>query len=161
MKKNNSFEELCSNLEKNYPSPENEIICVKKYLTQKLKISKNKDILLKIKAEAVDEDYNTFLAIAISTLGMVVAAFALLISLLPDLSDNEKLIVNAVFLILLCFTFIYVYRKLFKKKYEFIQRWRKYIIIVIEDVINNLNDNSSNVSDNKQKSQKLQKSRKR
>lgn len=93
MKKNNSFEELCSNLEKTYPSPENEIICVKKHLTQKLKISKNKDILLKTKAEAVDEDYNIFLSIAISTLGMVVTNFALLISLLPDISDNMKLIV--------------------------------------------------------------------
>ena len=50
----NSFEKMCDRLEENFVLNENEIKYVKKHLYP---IKEDKDMLLKLKAEALEDDY--------------------------------------------------------------------------------------------------------
>ena len=61
----NSFEKMCDRLEENFVLNENEIKYVKKHLYP---IKEDKDMLLKLKAEALEDDYIAVMSFAITML---------------------------------------------------------------------------------------------
>ena len=98
MSKKNSFEKICDKLEENYTLGENQITYVKKYLESDLKISEDKDMLLKIKAEAEDTDYNSLLSSMFAMLAMFFTAIGVIFQFFPKPFDYV-VIIKIVFLI--------------------------------------------------------------
>lgn len=135
----NDFIRLCNDLKENYKKEyikENEITYVRKHFESDSKISEDKDVLLKIKAEAEENDYNITLSLIFSMLAMFFAAIGVLIQFLPGKTDSGNHIIIIVILItiliilFLAFTLFY--------KLDSVKEWRKYVLIVVNQSIEKL-----------------------
>lgn len=133
-KKKNSFEKICDKLEENYIFGENQITYIKKYLQSDLKISEDKDMLLKIKAEAEDTDYNNLLSLMFTMLAMFFTAIGVIIQFIPERPGNANLIIRTVYLIAIIIVLIPALN-LFGGKYNTIKKWRRYVLCVINQLI--------------------------
>lgn len=78
----NSFEKMCDRLEENFVLNENEIKYVKKHLYP---IKEDKDMLLKLKAEALEDDYIAVMSFAITMLALMVAVITLCVTMLSEI----------------------------------------------------------------------------
>lgn len=139
--KANSFEKLCDVLEANvaFNRNENEITYVRKYLEIGLKISEDKDMLLKIKAEAEDSDYDTVSMQVISLLAMFFAAIGIFIQLFPKMSEVGDAMTKLGFFVIIIIV-LTPSLKLFGGKYRPVRKWRKYILCVVNQLIENYSD---------------------
>ena len=86
-----------------------------------------------IKAEAQEDDYMQFLAIRVSILALIASAFGTISSFVPNtgniLIDSIK---NIIYLLLMLYTFTKIG---IGDKFSSVRKWRKYILIVIDDLI--------------------------
>lgn len=138
--KKNSFEKICDKLEENNILGENEITYVRKYFTYDLKISEDKDMLLKLKAEAEDLNYNTFITSIINLLAMFFAALAVIINLLPEVSEMSQMsliinLVKIVYLLIIIVVILIPVKKIFNGKLGSAKKWREYVLVVINELI--------------------------
>lgn len=155
-KEKSGFIKLCDKLEDNYLSDENEITYIRRSL-EELKISEDRNKLLKIKAEAEAMDYNTNTSLIIGIMSMVIASLSLIVQLLPRMSDFVKSIISIFFLILLIILFIWVWNSDSLKSVT-VRKWRKYTLCVVNQIIDEQSRKQVNVLDsNKVKSKKTQK----
>lgn len=127
-KKKNSFENICNKLEENYVMEEknnvmgkNQITYTREYLKSDLKIDEDKDMLLKIKAEAEEADYITHFSFVFSTLVMFFTAINVIIQLLPI---DEVTILKILYLIAVIIVLIPVLLRMFSGKFNAAVRWR-------------------------------------
>lgn len=147
MSKKNSFEKICDKLEENYTLGENQITYVKKYLESDLKISEDKDMLLKIKAEAEDTDYNSLLSSMFAMLAMFFTAIGVIFQLLPKPFD-DVVIIKIVYLIAIIIILIPALR-VFNGKFDAVKRWRKYVLVVVNQLIEQQSENEVDRFDKK------------
>lgn len=134
--KKNSFEILCDKLEENYIVDRNEITYVRKFFTSSLKISEDKDMLFKLKVEAEDSDYYFILSLIVSITAMVFTAIGVIIQLLPQMQGNINNIVKIVYLILVIISTLPLIM-MFKRKFRSVEKWKKYVLFVIDELIEN------------------------
>ena len=132
-----SIKEICDKLEVNCKG-ENEITYVKKYLESELSINKDKDMLLKIKAEAEETDYNIVLSLTFSMLAMFFAAISVIAQFSPKLSGIYNLILTIICLISTV-VMLFLALKIFNR-FGTVKRWRKYVLIVVNQMIDNLDE---------------------
>lgn len=126
----NRFERICDELEEKYGNDENQIIFVRKYVVDEIK--DDYDLLLKIQAEATDEDYVQYLAIRISTIAMVFSAIGVILQLISDINPIVNGFLNLLYLGLV----IWIMTKTaFFNKYDSVKTWRKYLLPVLEEQI--------------------------
>lgn len=133
MLKKNSFVKICDMLEENYILQENQITYIKKYLVSDLKICEDKDMLLKIKAEAEETDYNFLLSSTFSMLAMFFTALGVLIQLLPKPLEDVT-IIKIAYLIAVMIILIPALR-MFGGKFNAVKKWRKYVLVVVNQLI--------------------------
>lgn len=128
MAKKNEFENFCDDLS---DCQINKVDYVRTQLMSKYK--DNLDMLLMIKAEAQEDDYMQFLAIRVSILALIASAFGTISSFVPDtgniLIDSIK---NIIYLLLMLYTFTKIGMG---DKFSSVRKWRKYVLIVIDDLI--------------------------
>ena len=128
MAKKNEFEKFCDDLS-DYKI--NKADYVRTQLMSKYK--DNLDMLLMIKAEAQEDDYMQFLAIRVAILALIASAFGTISSYAPDtgniLIDSIK---NIIYLLLLFYAFTKIG---IGDKFSSVRKWRKYVLIVIDDLI--------------------------
>lgn len=128
MGKKNEFISFCEELSE---SDINKVDYVRTQLRAKYK--DDLDQLLIIKAEAQENDYMQFLTIRISILALITSIFGVISNLIPK--TNVLLIdsgINLIFLSFLIFTFAYIGMG---DKFSPAHKWRKYILVVIDDLI--------------------------
>lgn len=140
--KKNDFEKICDNLEEKNILGQNEITFVRKYFISDLKIHEDKDMLLKIKTEAEASDYNVFLTSTLNILMMFFAAFGVMINLLPQMPDMPEIqmtinLVKIVYLLLIIIFVIIPVEKMVKAKSDATKKWRKYVLVVINELVEN------------------------
>lgn len=150
-KEKNSFEKICDKLEENYILGENQITYVKKYLISDLKIGEDKDMLLKIKAEAEETDYNFLLSSMFSMLAMFFTAVGVIIQLLPK-PFEDVIIIKSVYLIAIIIILIPALR-VFNGKFDAVKRWRKYVLVVVNQLIEQQSERKADKIDKKVKNQ--------
>lgn len=131
-----SFEKICDELEEDYVLNKNEITYVKDYLNSRLTI--NRDMLLKIKAEADDTDYNIVLSLTFSMLAMFFAAISVTAQFSPKLIVINSSISTIIYLISTV-VMLFLALKLFNR-FSTVKRWRKYVLIVVNQMIDNLDE---------------------
>lgn len=129
-----SFEKICDELEENYVLNKNEITYVKDYLKSKLTI--NRDMLLKIKAQADDTDYNIVLSLTFSMLAMFFAAISVIAQFSPKLIVIDSSISTIIYLISTV-VMLFLTLKIFDR-FSTVKRWRKYVLVVVNQMIYNL-----------------------
>lgn len=128
MIKKNEFQSFCEELSE---CVINKVDYVRTQLRAKYK--DNLDQLLAIKAEAQENDYIQFLTIRVSILALVTSIFSVISNLIPK--TNVLLIdsgISLIFLSLLIFTFACIG---IGDKFISTHKWRKYILVVIDDII--------------------------
>ena len=127
----NSFEKMCDKLEEDYTFNENEVMHVRKYI--KSNIENDVDMLLKIKAEALEDDYSVFQSIKIAIVALVVTAIGTFYELLPVI-ENElaSCAVRMVYLALIMFTIMKILKP---QHFKTVSKWRKYVLVVIDEML--------------------------
>lgn len=135
MKKNkkhekNSFEKMCDKLDKEYTSEENQITFVRKYVVKK--IGNDYDLLLKIQAEARDDDYVQYIAIKISIIAMFFTAIGVILQLILDMDTIWDSVLRLLYLGLIAVVLIWLWKS---NKFESVRKWRMYVLSVLEERI--------------------------
>lgn len=133
-----SFEKICDELEEDYVLNKNEITYVKDYLNSKVTINRDRDMLLKIKAQADDTDYNIVLSLIFCMLSMFFAAISVINQLSPKFIGSDNLISTIIYLISIVFM-LFLALKLFNR-FSTVKRWRKYVLVVVNQMIDNLDE---------------------
>lgn len=147
-KKKNSFENICDKLEENYVLEENQITYIKNYLKSDLKIGEDKDMLLKIKAEAEDTDYNSLLSLVFTMYAMFFTAIGVIIQFIPEMPGIINYIIRLFYLISIIIMLTLAI-KLFSGKYDTIKKWRPYVLTVANQLIEQQSENEVDRFDKK------------
>ena len=136
----NAFEKMCNELSKikycgcSMCVASNEYVCA--YNAVKEYVGKDKNKLLKLKAETREGDYNKFITTMLALLSFYLGA-----DILVEDSKIMSLIFGIVLLVLLVFVIIGI------RQYKGCYKWRKYIQVAIEEIENPNNpDNPENLS---------------
>lgn len=128
MSKKNEFESFCDELS---DSQVNKVDYVRNQL--RAKYEDNLDMLLMIKAEAQEDDYMQYLTIRVSILALIASFFGAIGNFIPDtgivLIDS---IISTIYLLLMIYAFVKIG---IGDKFTLVRKWRKYILVVIDDLI--------------------------
>lgn len=124
----NSFEKMCDKLDENYIFNENEVVYVRNYIESNIK--NDADMLLKIKAEALEDDCSVFQSIKIAAVAIVISTIGVCIDLLPKLeNDLASLVISMFYLGMIMFTVIKILKELFTA-YEKAQKENKQLFVI-------------------------------
>ena len=124
----NSFEKMCDRLEENFVLNENEIKYVKKHL---------KDMLLKLKAEALEDDYIAVMSFAITMLALMVAVITLCVTMLSEIGMPARWVLFLIYSVLLVYYFVTIKNKM--RYFKNVNKWRQYILVCIDEMVNEQN----------------------
>lgn len=129
MRKKNEFEKCCDELE---IGQVNKVDYVRKYLWKKY--NGDLDKLLMIKAEAQEDEVMQYLSNKISIIAMFFSGISVFLMALSYFGMNKILmqIASLIFIILMIIVLIKIG---LQNAYKSVIRWRKYILIVIDDLI--------------------------
>ena len=130
----NSFEKMCDRFEENFVLNENEIKYVKKHLYP---IKEDKDMLLKIKAEALEDDYIDVMSFVITMLALLVAVITLCVTMLSDIGMPVMWVLFLIYNVPLMFYFVTLYNKM--RYFKNVNKWRQYILVCVDEMINEQN----------------------
>ena len=138
MRIKNDFQLICNNL--NQCKKEcycNPIVCSRAFLRSYVK--NDLDLLMKIKVEAEEYDNgNIFKNNKISILMCFIATSSLVLNMEEEMGNTVLVVVEIqVFLAVLVFLMILASEKLDK-----IQRWRKYILVAIDEIEKEIRENA-------------------
>lgn len=135
----NTFEKMCKELNEIKPcgcsmcTASNEYVCA--YNAVKEYVGKDRNKLLKLKAEAKDGDYITFITTIFAMLSFFIASLSFIITILFEIIEEgsyaKNLFSGAIFLVV-AVILIYVYKKI--KPFNGVSKWRKYIQTAIEEI---------------------------
>lgn len=128
MNKRNEFENFCDELSEGQV---NKVDYVRKQL--KAKYQNNTDMYLMVKAEAKEDDFMQYSSIRIAMLALIFSFFGVMVNLLPKIDD--KVLDSGVKLIYLLFILFITIKIGWKDKFSSVRKWRKYILVVIDDLI--------------------------
>lgn len=130
----NSFEKMCDRLEENFVLNENEIKYVKKHLYP---IKEDKDMLLKLKAEALEDDYIAVMSFAITMLALMVAVITLCVTMLSEIGMPARWVLFLIYSVLLVYYFVTIKNKM--RYFKNVNKWRQYILVCIGEMVNEQN----------------------
>ena len=134
MRITNTFRNLCKELTEKYTGTENKYAYVKKFLLKSY--GKDSDALLKIKADAMQNQNNTYESNQVAVLALVFSAVGTAYSMLPKINDNLSVSVIAlIYLIVMAFSTIKIG---FDGKCKEIRIWREYILLAVDEIIANM-----------------------
>lgn len=126
----NSFEKMCDKLAENYVLDNNEIEYVRDYINSNVK--DDMDLLLKLRAEALEEDFSVYQSNQIDTLAMVISAVGVVFAMLPKMDNIISSILRVIYLLSLLFA---TYKIGVEHRYDTVTKWRKYVLEVLNEEI--------------------------
>lgn len=119
---------MCDRLEENFVLNENEIKYVKKHLYP---IKEDKDMLLKLKAEALEDDYIAVMSFAITMLALMVAVITLCVTMLSEIGMPARWVLFLIYSVLLVYYFVTIKNKM--RYFKNVNKWRQYILVCIDE----------------------------
>lgn len=152
MSKKNEFELFCDELP---VTQMNKVDYVRNQLREKYQ--NNTDKYLMIKAEAQEDDFMQYSSIRISMLALIFSFFGVMVNLLPQIDDKLlDLGVKLIYLLFIIFTTIKIG---WRDKFSSVRKWRKYILVIIDDLIEE-SIHTDSTSNKKEKTKGKKKSKK-
>lgn len=141
MRIENDFKSICNTLNRCERECNcNPIVCARAFL--RLYVKNDLDLLMKIKVEA--EEYNNgniFRNNQISMLTCFIAAGSLALNIEKELGN----IANAIVEIQILFLILYILMVLASEKLDKLQRWRKYILVAIDEIEKEIKENAAKI----------------
>ena len=130
MFRKNDFEKLCDQLENcNEKCESNTIICARHYVNKYT--LKDKDRLLKLKAEARSAEYISFVTVLFSMTSLLVAACSMIL----DISKNVMIIAYVIFATVGCSLLMLNGMK----KWKSVRKYQSYSVVVIDEELKKFN----------------------
>ncbi len=108
----------------------NEITFSRRYILKNIDTSK--DTLLKIQAEALEDDYTTYQANKTATHAMFFSGLGIMIQLMPNINEMVEGIIKLGYL--LCVVY-YIVKCGLTEQFKAVRKWRKYILAVCEELL--------------------------
>ncbi len=159
----NDFEKLCKRLDNNRRA-KGDMNYVKLYLVND--IIKNKDDLLKLKAECQGGDFITYATYCLSLGAMIISIYSILIDYASNHgTDYVKLVSNshglrriaayigsANFMTSILVFLIFIFAAglmVIIRKYAYINYWRKYILVYLDDIEKNWTEYFTKIENSK------------
>ena len=129
MLRKNDFEKLCDEIENcNDMCESNPIICARHYVNKYT--LKDKDRLLKLKAEARSIEYLSFMSLLISIISFVVATFTMYL----EISKSEMVIAYVSIVTVGC-----LFGALWgRKQFGSVRKYQSYLLVVIDEELKQL-----------------------
>lgn len=129
--KKNTFEKLCDKLEEKYLHNVDEITFVEKYIKENIGQERNQ--LLKIRAEAREDDYWVFQSIWLNALAIIAALLGIIYQILGwDNMPKIGLMILICYALMLIWT---IYRLSRIRKFRTVATWRKYVLEVCDELL--------------------------
>ena len=94
-------------------------------------------MLLKLKAEALEDDYITVMSFAITMLALLVAVITLCVTMLSDIGMPVMWVLFLIYNVPLMFYFVTLYNKM--RYFKNVNKWRQYILVCVDEMINEQN----------------------
>lgn len=127
----NAFEKMCDKLDESYVLNENEVEHVKRYLASS---KVDRDMLLKIKAEASAGDYPTYLSNRIAVLALLFTAIGVVVNMLPEMqNDMFSLVINIFYLLMMMYATV---TGLMNQNFKTVGKWRGYVLVAVDEMLN-------------------------
>lgn len=127
----NAFEKMCDKLDESYVLNENEVEHVKRYLASS---KVDRDMLLKIKAEASVGDYSTYLSNRIAVLALLFTAIGVVVNMLPEMqNDMFSLVINIFYLLMMMYATV---TGLMNQNFKTVGKWRGYVLVAVDEMLN-------------------------
>ena len=135
----NTFEKMCKELNEIKPCgcsmciASNEYVCA--YNAVKEYVGEDRNKLLKLKAEAKEGDYITFITTIFAILSFLIAGLSFILTIVFETTVEgsvERNLLSAAMLIAVVVILAYVHKK--TKPYNCVSKWRKYIQVAIEEI---------------------------
>ena len=129
--KKNTFEKMCDKLEEQYLQDTDEITFVEKYIKEEIGQERNK--LMKIRAEAREDDFWAFQSIWLNALALIAALMGIAYQILGG-EDMTKVggMILVVYMLLLIWS---LYRLDKIHKFKTVGVWRKYVLEVCDELL--------------------------
>ena len=129
--KKNTFEKLCDKLEEKYLHNVDEITFVEKYIKENIGQERNQ--LLKIRAEAREDDYLSIKSIWISSIAILISLFSVAFQMLMgDCQNTIRAVIFIGYVILLSWAFLRINRV---HQIDTVGVWRKYVLEVCDELL--------------------------
>ena len=154
-----SFKEICNELDDYFKKDEeiNKVMCVKKFFSRK---AFDRNTLLLIKAEALDEDFGGAFSLLLSEAGAALSVFGIMLSIISMVNSgdamNVPIVRNSVYgyafiiigLMIAVGAVVYNFSRRFKK----VEKWRNYVLVSIDALLEEKNNKANVIRIRKRKS---------
>ena len=134
--KKNYTEAMCDDIERDHAKGINEFTYAKEYISKL--VGNNRDELMKIKAEAQEGDFVTYLSVKMAILACVLTGVGVANDMLPKF-DNIiiEMFIHIFFLIIII---IMALKTLTFQNFNSIGKWRQYVLVAVEDLISEMSE---------------------
>lgn len=156
-----SYRAICDELEMKYQrvDNDNEVEFVRKYFISN-KLNENYDCLLKIKADAEDCDTNSFFSLLVCVISMFFTGISFLLQVFSKMPNTLYYIIVAIDFVIVFFLLMFIIVKYFGYKNRYVVKWRKYILVIVNKFIRELEEKQYEIQKDKQKTMQKNKIRK-
>ena len=99
-------------------------------------------MLLKLKAEALEDDYIAVMSFAITMLALMVAVITLCVTMLSEIGMPARWVLFLIYSVLLVYYFVTIKNKM--RYFKNVNKWRQYILVCIDEMVNEQNKKKKN-----------------
>ena len=103
-------------------------------------------MLLKLKAEAVEDDYIAVMSCAITMLALMVAVITLCVTMLSEIGMPARWVLFLIYSVLLVYYFVTIKNKM--RYFKNVNKWRQYILVCIDEMVNKQNKKKKKIKIN-------------
>lgn len=131
------YKEICEKLDDYWyqcPKEMNKVICAKEFISHNFK---EREMLLQLKAQTLDEDCGYGLSLLLTEIGSVLSVIGILFSIVNALDDSIAKI-KTIGYALLAVGMIIIFLSLivrFTYRFRKVRKWRNYILVAIEELL--------------------------
>lgn len=133
-----NFKNICNDLDKycnKCKKEKNKVMCAKKFILYNYP---EKNDWLRLKAEAMDNDYGYGFSLILAEAGIAFSVFGILFSIVSALDQtiNKNKTVSYAIIIIFFLVIVGIMIWSFAQRFSKIKKWKSYILVAIDELLN-------------------------